>query len=135
MKKRIRKCMVAMAALLCGMLAIVCVIPVGATEHPCIGVEIRNSIRDQSYSDNDDGTHTVKYYVAYACQTCGRAMGSTDNAMRTEGHNRNRYRDLGHQRESTHKYEIYCGDCTGGKIEIYLNTCDWQITGYHATPW
>ena len=117
------------------MLAVGCMVSAEAADHPCMKREIPTTRDDQSYRCLDNDIHEVKYYVEYECQTCGRAMGNTNNATRTEGHNRDRYRDLGHQNDTTHKYEIYCGNCGGGAQEIYLNTCNGHITGHHTTPW
>lgn len=128
MKKKIR---IWITALLCGMLAFGCVISAGATEHTC--VEHIVLTRFLGYRDNG-GNHSAMYRRTYACQFCNKYMYTSDSFI-SENHKRNMYRDLGHQDDTTHKYEIYCGNCGGGQQQIYLITCDGHLTGHHTTPW
>ncbi len=74
------------------------------------------------------------YDPAAGFPICGSYMRRTVSET-SENHSLNAYQDLGHQNDTTHKYKIYCGNCGGDGQEIYLNTCDWHITGQHTTPW
>ena len=106
-------------------------IPAGATEHTCVKQIVL--VVFKGYTDNG-GNHIAEYEVTFACEFCSKYMGKSYRWV-PEDHTRNMYRDLGHQRDTTHKYEIYCGNCKGGSQEIYLNTCNGHITGHHTTPW